>query len=393
MVSQNEHEQAAQFWESAPEKSALNQYWYSHATIEALAGAVRSLPAGACAAMVSTPSIYFALSPEERKGHRVLDFDKQWESDPGFTFYDFNAPLDIAEELHHSFDLVVIDPPFITREVWEKYALTARLLLREGVGEDGMPCGRLLCTTVRENRAMMLEILQVEPCAFRPSIPNLVYQYDLYTNYSSPALSVPNPEIDELDAVPDEPLHQGLRVEHEDDKMVIPTHRKGPELAAYPAEEEATNSDAVIPEPVMSAEVQLMTKRRGAAGDLKKALEQLVVVVEATIKGRVKASKAEGEAAQSAQAAFQGSLQELDVALQEATNLAEVVGTGEVREWQLKVEEVAQAARAEMRTKKQLMGFSELVRKQGQGLFALQRTMLQEIKELKRRELEAQPDV
>merc|ERR1711907_317965 len=124
--------------------------------------------------MVSTPSIYFALSPEERAGHRVLDFDAQWAGDPGFTHYDFNAPSDIAEELHHVFDLVVIDPPFITREVWQQYAVTARLLLWEGVDEDGTPHGRLLCTTVRENRAMMNELLQVTPCTFRPSIPNLV---------------------------------------------------------------------------------------------------------------------------------------------------------------------------------------------------------------------------
>lgn len=48
--------------------------------------------------------------------------------------------------------LQVIDPPFITREVWEKYAITARFLLAEG--------GRLICTTIRENAAMMDELLQ-----------------------------------------------------------------------------------------------------------------------------------------------------------------------------------------------------------------------------------------
>jgi len=45
---------------------------------------VRSLPEGQRAAMISTPSIYFALEPEERKGHTVLDYDKQWDKDPGF---------------------------------------------------------------------------------------------------------------------------------------------------------------------------------------------------------------------------------------------------------------------------------------------------------------------
>jgi hypothetical protein len=84
--------------------------------------------------------------------------------------------------------LQVIDPPFITREVWEKYATTARYLLAEG--------GRLICTTIRENAEMMNEllqvsaveavcdagafasadILQVKPQRFQPCIPHLVYQ-------------------------------------------------------------------------------------------------------------------------------------------------------------------------------------------------------------------------
>jgi hypothetical protein len=44
-------------------------------------------------------------------------YDKKWESDPGYVFYDFNEPESIPQELLHSFDMVVIDPPFITHEV------------------------------------------------------------------------------------------------------------------------------------------------------------------------------------------------------------------------------------------------------------------------------------
>ena len=34
------------------------------------------------------------------------------------------------------------------------------------------------------------------PCAFQPSIPNLIYQYHLFVNYESTRLAVGNPEID-----------------------------------------------------------------------------------------------------------------------------------------------------------------------------------------------------
>ena len=33
------------------------------------------------------------------------------------------------------------------------------------------------------------------PQPFRPSIPHLVYQYEVFVNYSSPGLSSPNPEL------------------------------------------------------------------------------------------------------------------------------------------------------------------------------------------------------
>lgn len=42
---------------------------------------------------------------------------------------------------------------------------------------------------------MMAELLDVRPRAFQPSIPHLVYQYNLYTNYESEALAQVNAEV------------------------------------------------------------------------------------------------------------------------------------------------------------------------------------------------------
>ncbi|CAN0468825.1 unnamed protein product, partial [Phaeothamnion confervicola] len=55
--------------------------------------------------------------------------------------------------------------------------------------------GRILASTISENAPLMLELLRVRPVAFKPSIPNLVYQYDFYTNYESPRLAKRNLEI------------------------------------------------------------------------------------------------------------------------------------------------------------------------------------------------------
>ena len=94
--------------------------------------------------------------------------------------------------MHHAFDLVVIDPPFITREVWEKYAEAAKLLLKtEG--------GHCFLSTIDENEAMIKELLGADRKKFRPSIPNLVYQYSLYATFTSEGLEQKNPEIPDFD--------------------------------------------------------------------------------------------------------------------------------------------------------------------------------------------------
>ena len=60
----------------------------------------------------------------------LLDVDKQWNKEPNFVQYDFSRPEDIPSNIQNSFDCVVIDPPFITEEVWTLYAAAARLLLK-----------------------------------------------------------------------------------------------------------------------------------------------------------------------------------------------------------------------------------------------------------------------
>jgi hypothetical protein len=129
------------------------------------------------------------------------------------------------EALLHSFDAVVVDPPFITREVWEKYAVSCKALLRSDPSEavpaaegkcqvveagpdleapSGLAAAAargdvVIATTINENSGFMQELLGVKPNAWQPSIPNLVYQYDLYTNYSSQRFDQPNPEIPSWD--------------------------------------------------------------------------------------------------------------------------------------------------------------------------------------------------
>lgn len=176
------------------QKSDFNQYWYSSHTIKALAQEV----VGACeidvggAAFLSTPSIYFSLPANVRQRSKLFDLDEKWQSDPGFEKYDYQFPDQIRADLHHSFEMVIIDPPFVTKEVWEKYAEAAQLLLQPG--------GKIIASTILENSPLMKEMLGLAPQLFLPSIPNLVYQYRLFANFDTVHLSVQNPELPLSDA-------------------------------------------------------------------------------------------------------------------------------------------------------------------------------------------------
>lgn len=94
----------------------------------------------------------------------------------------------VPESLVHTFDMVCIDPPFITEDVWAQYAATVRRLLAPG--------GKILLSTIPESAEFLTRLLCVHAVNWRPAIPNLIYQYSLFVNYDSERFRWFNPEID-----------------------------------------------------------------------------------------------------------------------------------------------------------------------------------------------------
>ncbi len=190
------------FLRSAPEAADMNQYWYSPTTIETI---VTELEAAAAAqggdsplrvAFLSTPSVFFSLpeSSAVRAGSIVFDYDRQWEGHANYRFFNFDDPAGtIQSALHHSFDFCVVDPPFITRDVWTKYAEAIRLCLKPA--DAGDTPGRVILTTVGENEAMLRTVLgeklgkSLRKTTFMPAMQKpwygfgLPYQYSLYVNF------------------------------------------------------------------------------------------------------------------------------------------------------------------------------------------------------------------
>ncbi|KAF4703680.1 N-6 adenine-specific DNA methyltransferase 2 [Perkinsus olseni] len=170
---------------SIREKAEFNQYWYSRKTIGSLVDELLHLQQRLKpdwplrVACLSTPSVYFTLTaaPEisEKLECWLLDFDPHLLRGERCVKFDYREPRDVPVVLCHTFDCVLIDPPFITKEVWENYAITAKLLAASGAHFIG--------SSVRENGELLHELLEMRSVPFQPSIPNLVYQYDFFTTY------------------------------------------------------------------------------------------------------------------------------------------------------------------------------------------------------------------
>ena len=171
------------------EDSALNQYWYSDLSIETL---IKEIEMHATkAAFLSVPSLYFSLTKDALKEKsKVFEYDRRWGDDPGFVYYDYNAPEAVPADCWAAFDYVVVDPPFITEEVWSKYAATVKLIAAKGA--------KVLFTSVIENHQMLEERceMQLYVPPFQPNIPHLTYQYHTFVNYHwTPSLDLRNPEL------------------------------------------------------------------------------------------------------------------------------------------------------------------------------------------------------
>jgi len=217
-----------QFLRTVGEDPTLNQYWYSARTIRAIIDELESTTitnnatakpsdddAGAPQlriAFLSTPSLYFSLTPgagSVRESSIVFDFDTQWSDHPNYRFFDYNDVMGtIGDEMRGTFDMCVIDPPFITKDVWAKYATAAQLCLRGPSssssslddGHGGGRGGKVMCTTVAENETLLNALFGggIRSVKFMPSIPHLPYQYRLFVNFEPTTSSSLNDWNDEI---------------------------------------------------------------------------------------------------------------------------------------------------------------------------------------------------
>ncbi|ODV91376.1 hypothetical protein CANCADRAFT_3084 [Tortispora caseinolytica NRRL Y-17796] len=126
----------------------LSQFWYTKETSRTIAKA--ALSHGDRIAVVSAPSTYFAIVELAKEDPQYLDKAEKcvlFEVDDRFaalgrrfSHYDFNKPFEIEDSLKHSFDMIVLDPPFLSDECQTKSAVSAALLSTTGTDPKFIVC-------------------------------------------------------------------------------------------------------------------------------------------------------------------------------------------------------------------------------------------------------------
>lgn len=64
----------------------------------------------------------------------LFEYDKRFNVyGKDYIFYDYNTPLNLPDHLLNYYDLVIADPPFLSKECLEKTANTINFLTKEKV--------------------------------------------------------------------------------------------------------------------------------------------------------------------------------------------------------------------------------------------------------------------
>ncbi|CAJ1403654.1 unnamed protein product [Effrenium voratum] len=189
------------------EDKALAQFWYSPGTLECLLAQCRRRDVNRIA-LLSAPSLYFALEAEVRKpaagypcarvfgeGREVVlfEFDQRWAEAKNFAYFDYREGAQgVDERWANHFDLVLADPPNLQMATLEQYADVINKLRAEKA--------KVLFVTCTHWGGFLLDRLGLFDVNFRPSMPSSALSqsgaFGLFANYKDPALCATNPEVE-----------------------------------------------------------------------------------------------------------------------------------------------------------------------------------------------------
>lgn len=151
-----------------------SQFWFTDAAAEYLAKQLLiGITTWSTIAIVSAPSVFIQLRNLLSSGHYptparicLLEYDPRFELLEGFIKFDFHKPTGVPTGLKHTFDTVLIDPPYHSRECILKYAEAVEWL--EKASSATTERRRIVCTGETMNDIVLGAFPGVQRTTFEP---------------------------------------------------------------------------------------------------------------------------------------------------------------------------------------------------------------------------------
>ncbi|XP_041351481.1 EEF1A lysine methyltransferase 1-like isoform X2 [Gigantopelta aegis] len=161
----------------------LSQFWYDDKTATRLAEeAIVIAGQNGRIACISSPTVYSKIRQIKPSTctAKCLEFDARFKCfGEDFLLYDYNQPLELPQDWKQSFDVILVDPPFLAEECLTKTAQSVKFLAKDKI---------ILCTgSIMEELAGRL--LGTHACQFRPMHKGLQNDFKCYINYDQSTLN------------------------------------------------------------------------------------------------------------------------------------------------------------------------------------------------------------
>uniref|UniRef100_A0A915HKV5 Protein-lysine N-methyltransferase n=1 Tax=Romanomermis culicivorax TaxID=13658 RepID=A0A915HKV5_ROMCU len=167
----------------------LSQFWYTEKTASILAEeCIKLAGSDSRIACLCSPTVFRVLFNRKSTEFNayLFEFDRRFEKMYGqnFVFYDYkDCPREKCEHLRGIFDVLLIDPPFLSDECFRKVRQFVNFLSHEN--------SKLIVCSGAIMEDAILELFKANPCQnFRPEhVRKLGNEFYCYLNYVSEDLS------------------------------------------------------------------------------------------------------------------------------------------------------------------------------------------------------------
>lgn len=171
------------------EDKTLAQFWYEPHTLQCLQEQ-RIQDDVQRIALLSAPSLYFSLESDHKSKAVLFEYDRRWEEEEQFAFFDYREGCEALDAWAGCFDLILADPPNLQMSTLQKYVEVIQMLRKSEKS-------KVLFVTSADWSSFLFDALGLIEVKFKPSMPSSAWsqcgKFGLFSNYRNSSLSVENP--------------------------------------------------------------------------------------------------------------------------------------------------------------------------------------------------------